>query len=366
MGSDALYISVYKALKKKIIDGIYKIDDRLPTEEELTKEYFTSRITIKKAMQLLVEEGFVIRYPGRGTFVSKKFQELGNGNNSSCIVGVILSNISSAFGLDLIINIEKNLSDIGYSCVFKNSRGNVELENKYIDELIQLGCKGLIIQPVHNEFYNEKLIFHHYNNFPIVLIDRDFNGTQMHCVRTDNLEATRKVTNMLFDKGHEKIAFICSKDSTISSIENRKNGFQSAYFYSQKILKEQYIANLLVCSNKNYSKEDFNNDVNTLIEYLKREKEITCLFASEFTACKIIYEAINRMKKNIPNDYSLITFDYSMGLINPNIARIIQNQEFMAQMAVSVLIKLINKENVAVKLYSPYTIYQGNSIKDIK
>ena len=69
----------------------------------------------------------------------------------------------------------------------------------------------------------------------------------MHCVRTDNLEATRKVTNMLFDKGHEKIAFICSKDSTISSIENRKNGFQSAYFYRQKILKEQYIANLLVC-----------------------------------------------------------------------------------------------------------------------
>ena len=101
-------------------------------------------------------------------------------------------------------------------------------------------------------------------------------------------------------------------------------------------------------------------------DVLKSEKEITCLFASEFTACKIIYEAINRMKKNIPNDYSLITFDYSMGLVNPNIARIIQNQEFMAQMAVSVLIKLINKENVAVKLYSPYTIYQGNSIKDIK
>lgn len=365
MGSDSLYISVYKTLKKKIIDGVYKIDDRLPTEEELTKECFTSRITIKKAMQMLVDEGFVVRYPGRGTFVSKKFKELGNGEKNINLVGVILCNISSAFGLEIIINIEKRLSDLGYSVVFKNSRGDVGLENKYVDELIQMGCKGLIIQPVHNEYYNEKLIFHHYNNYPIVLIDRDFNGTQIHCVRTDNLEATRKVTEMLFDMGHEKIAFVCSKDLTVSSIENRKNGFQSAYFYSQKFLKEQYIANFLCCPNTEYTKEDFNRDVNALIDYLKREKDITCLIASQFTACKIIYEALSRIKKNIPEDYSLITFDYSYGLINPNIARVIQNQEHMAKMAVSVLIKLINKENVAVKLYSPYTIFQGNSIKKL-
>ena len=116
---------------------------------------------------------------------------------------------------------------------------------------------------------------------------------------------------------------------------------------------------------KQYTKEDFNRDVNALIDYLKREKDITCLIASQFTACKIIYEALSRMKKNIPEDYSLITFDYSYGLINPNIARVIQNQEHMAKMAVSVLIKLINKENVAVKLYSPYTIFQGNSIKKL-
>ena len=35
MSSDSLYRSIYKDLKKKIIDGVYKIDDCLPTEEEL-------------------------------------------------------------------------------------------------------------------------------------------------------------------------------------------------------------------------------------------------------------------------------------------------------------------------------------------
>ena len=72
MANDTLYKSIYKELKKKIIDGVYKIDDCLPSEEVLTKQYFTSRITIKKAMELLVNEGYIVRHPGRGTYVSDK------------------------------------------------------------------------------------------------------------------------------------------------------------------------------------------------------------------------------------------------------------------------------------------------------
>lgn len=365
MSSDSLYRSIYKDLKKKIIDGVYKIDDCLPTEDELTKQYFTSRITIKKAMQLLVQEGYVIRYPGRGTFVSKKFKENALDNTSLNLVGLILSNVSSAFGLELLISIERELSELGYNVVFKNSKGNIELETKYVDELINMGCRGLIIQPVHDEYYNERLIFHHFNGFPIVLVDRDFTGMQLHCVRTDNFEATQKATKMLFDKGHDKIAFICGKDSGVSSIENRKNGFQSAFFYNQKFLREQYVASILKCPNTDFTKDDFEEDVQSVIKFLNREKEITCLFASEFTVCKIIYEAIKKMNKSIPSDYSLITFDYCLGLVNPNIARIIQDQKEMGKIAVSVLDKLINKENVALKLFSSYNIYQGNSLKDL-
>lgn len=366
MSSDSLYRSIYKDLKKKIIDGVYKIDDCLPTEDELTKEYFTSRITIKKAMQILVAEGYVVRYPGRGTFVSKKVKDNALENSKLNLIGLILSNISPAFGLELLISVERELSSLGYNMVFKNSKGNIELESKYVDELIGMGCKGIIIQPVHDEYYNERLIFHHFNGFPIVLLDRDFTGMQLHCVRTDNFEATQKATKLLFDKGHEKIAFLCGKDSGVSSIENRKNGFQSAFFYNQKFLKEQYVGNFLKCPNTNCSVEDFDNDVEAVIKFLNKEKEITCLFSSEFMVCKIIYEAIRKMKKSIPEDYSLITFDYNYGLVNPNIARIIQNQSEMGKIAVSVLDKLIRKENVALKLFSSYKIHEGNSIKDLR
>ena len=225
MANDTLYKSIYKELKKKIIDGVYKIDDCLPSEEVLTKQYFTSRITIKKAMELLVNEGYIVRHPGRGTYVSDKYKENAIENRLN-LVGLILSNISSAFGLEILLSIEQELSNLGYNVIIKNSKGDIALETKYINELITIGCKGLIIQPVHNEYYNEKLIFHHINKFPIVLIDRDFSGMQLHCIRTDNFSAALDATKLLFEKGHEKIAFFCSKDSDVSSIENRKNGFQ--------------------------------------------------------------------------------------------------------------------------------------------
>lgn len=365
MANDTLYKSIYKELKKKIIDGVYKIDDCLPSEEVLTKQYFTSRITIKKAMELLVNEGYIVRHPGRGTYVSDKYKENAIENRLN-LVGLILSNISSAFGLEILLSIEQELSNLGYNVIIKNSKGDIALETKYINELITIGCKGLIIQPVHNEYYNEKLIFHHINKFPIVLIDRDFSGMQLHCIRTDNFSAALDATKLLFEKGHEKIAFFCSKDSDVSSIENRKNGFQSAYFYNQKFLKGTYVANILSSPNSPFDKEVFNNDVKLVINFLEEEKDITCLFASEFAVCKILYEAIRKMGKSIPNDYSLITFDYGYGLVNPDVARIMQDQTEMGRIAVSVLHKLINHEDVAVKLFSPYKIYPGKTLKVIK
>ena len=109
MANDTLYKSIYKELKKKIIDGVYKIDDCLPSEEVLTKQYFTSRITIKKAMELLVNEGYIVRHPGRGTYVSDKYKENAIENRLN-LVGLILSNISSAFGLEILLSIEQELT----------------------------------------------------------------------------------------------------------------------------------------------------------------------------------------------------------------------------------------------------------------
>lgn len=63
------YAQVYSAVREWIYNGTYKPGGRLPTESELCDLFGVSRITTRKALDILVDEGLVERQPGRGTFV---------------------------------------------------------------------------------------------------------------------------------------------------------------------------------------------------------------------------------------------------------------------------------------------------------
>jgi GntR family transcriptional regulator len=63
------YVQVYSAVRDWIYSGSYKAGGRLPTEGELCDMFNVSRITTRKAVDMLVDEGLVVRQPGRGTFV---------------------------------------------------------------------------------------------------------------------------------------------------------------------------------------------------------------------------------------------------------------------------------------------------------
>lgn len=65
----AYYQDIAIDLRKKIIDGIYPKETRLPNQTELAKTYRTSRVTIQKALKSLQIEGFIESRQGSGSFV---------------------------------------------------------------------------------------------------------------------------------------------------------------------------------------------------------------------------------------------------------------------------------------------------------
>jgi len=64
-----LYQEISNTLKKRIISGEYEIGAMLPTENELVEEFQVSKITIRNAVQLLVDDGYVEKQSGKGTVV---------------------------------------------------------------------------------------------------------------------------------------------------------------------------------------------------------------------------------------------------------------------------------------------------------
>ena len=64
-----LYEQLRKALLEAITSGKLLAGTKLPTEEELCAQFGISRPVARQAYNMLIEEGFVERMRGRGTFV---------------------------------------------------------------------------------------------------------------------------------------------------------------------------------------------------------------------------------------------------------------------------------------------------------
>ncbi|MGX7163603.1 GntR family transcriptional regulator [Enterococcus massiliensis] len=66
------YMEVYLDIKQKIALGKFKVGEKLPTGDALSELYNTSKLTVKKGVDLLVSEGLVRSRSGFGTEVLRK------------------------------------------------------------------------------------------------------------------------------------------------------------------------------------------------------------------------------------------------------------------------------------------------------
>lgn len=67
-----LHKQVYEMLRKHISEGLYAEGDLLPSENELSSLHGVTRPTIRKALDRLVNEGYILRQQGKGSIVKGK------------------------------------------------------------------------------------------------------------------------------------------------------------------------------------------------------------------------------------------------------------------------------------------------------
>ncbi len=71
-----LYRQLQQRLRHAIEENLLDPEEPLPAERDLAAEYDISRITVRKALQGLVEEGLLHRRQGSGTFIAKRVEKV--------------------------------------------------------------------------------------------------------------------------------------------------------------------------------------------------------------------------------------------------------------------------------------------------
>lgn len=96
-----LYLQLSRQLKRAILEGVYPVGARLPTEGELVERYGVSRHTVREALRQLRNEGLVTSKQGAGTTVSQPL------DTESDIHQVMSINDLLAFATDACYDIDE-------------------------------------------------------------------------------------------------------------------------------------------------------------------------------------------------------------------------------------------------------------------
>jgi hypothetical protein len=107
-----LYIQVYEILLQNIKQGVYKKGEFLPPEKELGTMFNVERQTIRRSLELLVNEGILEKRPGVGSLVRDYGSLAGRGSTSGTLAFVLpdtssgLERITEPFNFKLFSSLE--------------------------------------------------------------------------------------------------------------------------------------------------------------------------------------------------------------------------------------------------------------------
>lgn len=359
----ALYEQVYRSLKNEILDGIYKPGDRIPSEKELTDSFKISRITSKKALEKLVEEGIVYRQQGKGTFVSQYIEVNKISPTTSYrkpLFGLIVTNFDDSYSSKLISSIEI-ASEEQCLIILKQSFGLPEKEEKIIKEFLEFGVDGMIIYPAQAEHFSSEILKMVVNKFPFVLIDRSFKGVAATAISTDNVHAAKLGINYLFELGHEKIGVLSPKTIETTTIEDRFDGIFQAYAERNSVVNRDLWCTKIK-STLPVPGATPEQDVEVITKFLKKHPEITALFALEYHIAVLAKRAMEKLGLRVPEDISILCFDEPGNNITDFIfTHLKQEEEQIGSMAINRLLEMVDGEWSFIKEYVPASLVKGNS-----
>ena len=141
----AKYQDIAEEIKQKILREDYEVNTPIPSEFKLQEIYDGSRHTIRQAIAVLVNEGYLRKEKGSGTYVDDSYKIEKTPLNRTKTIGVITTYLSDYIFPSIIRGIENELRESGYSLLLASTNYAHELDKECLKKIIAYGVDGLIV-----------------------------------------------------------------------------------------------------------------------------------------------------------------------------------------------------------------------------
>ncbi len=330
------YRRIMEYIREEIKNGNYSPGDRIPSENELARMFGVSRLTARRAIEKLADEGLLVRIPGLGTFVSSISKE-----ESVTYVGVAIDDLLDTRGRTMIFGITETLRNLSMYAILSsaNTKGTEHLVRK-LKEFLEEDVKGLIISPFPELMERGILDVYIKRGIPIVFIDRSVRGWEgkIPVVESDNRTGGKLLGEHLRKKhGLKKALFVANEGFDISSVRDRYEGFTEGF----KGHVDSVVASL--------------EDIKKLLPRMIKDEGYEAIF---FCHDLLAIAGLTTLLKSgimVPEEVKIVSFDDRIlsKFPSPKLTTVRQDFEEMGKTAALFLVKRIRGEEIPERTLIP-------------
>ncbi|MEW9675535.1 catabolite control protein A [Lentibacillus sp. L22] len=298
-------------------------------------------VTRKKVLATIERLGYRPNAVARG-LASKK----------TTTVGAIIPDISSIFFAELARGIEDIATMYKYNMILSNSDQNKDKELQLINTMLGKQVDGIL-------FMGGDITEEHVNQFqsssvPVVLAGTFDETETIPSVNIDYEAASYEATKFLLDQGNQHPAFLSGRDGTLIN-QLKHDGYVRALKESGVTVNEEYVV-----------EGDFTYDsgIEAADHFLSLDNKPTAIFvASDEMALGVIH-GVQDKGLNVPEDVEVFGFNNTRiaTMVRPTLSTIVQPMYDIGAVAMRLLTKYMNKEEVSEKkVVLPHRIIQRDS-----
>lgn len=295
-GSTFKYENLAQKLLKQIAVARLQPGDRLPTEDELVQQHGLSRITVRRALLILEEGGYVSRRRKLGTVVAKSIEGAAQMHLVRGSVAIVVPNVTADREEDhalssLLRGMESTLADQGFSVQILGVGKDLVQDRARLERIAgQGGLEGICtvggcIDPLRDLLRSIPTIY-----------SCTFTPNGSPWIGFNIQEATNICTNYLLDRGHDAIAMLCGSAIDSKAFARLIAGYRQA-FESHRVPFNRTLIH------QAYDGESLEELVEQI---LSARPAPTAVVAQEWRVTRAVVRAAQKLGKRIPDDLSII------------------------------------------------------------
>lgn len=347
------YLQVKAILEDSIRGGKYSPGARLPGERDLAVDLKVSQMTVNKAILSLVQDGWLRREVGNGTFVR---EELRLPSLESATIGFVIP-LSTSFVQDdfylssLLRGIQRAILNEPVSLkVIEAPKGELH------QRVLQAELDGCILVDVLDQSLDDvrQLAI---DGQKLIILSADDVPDNVPSVDSDNAAGVRQATEHLIGLGHRRIAGAFAYLGMCNS-RQRLASFRATLADHGLDDLDSFVLDL---GNGEPVEGDLLERVNTLFTSADRPTALVC--GGFFVALEMMKIARNAGLR-IPEDLSVVGFDDPLAAryLTPPLSTVRQPLEEMGQCAMNHLCRwLLHEQRPPMRTVLPEVFVVRNS-----